>query len=93
MDVLCRRFGRISRIHVVKDRETSKSRGFAFVTFAETHMAALAMDKLDGHGYDHCILHVDWAKPRESRPLPRTGYGEALPQNLQGNSWRGLKIG
>ena len=36
-------------------------RGFGFVTFYHREDAAKAIAKLDGHGYDHLILHLEWA--------------------------------
>merc|ERR1712060_811908 len=61
---LFRPFGPISRIYVAFDRETGESRGFAFVNFMERKHAQLAIDKLDGYGYDNLILRVEWAQPR-----------------------------
>ncbi|EED93645.1 predicted protein, partial [Thalassiosira pseudonana CCMP1335] len=56
-------FGRISRVYLAKDKETMMSRGFAFVSFVHREDAARAMDKLQGHGYDHLILKLEWARP------------------------------
>jgi translation initiation factor 3 subunit G len=80
---LFRPFGRISRIYLAKDRVTMQSRGFAFVTFLHKEDAEAAKGKLDGYGYDHLILKLEWAqpsKPREETTF-RSGYGKALPQN------------
>jgi translation initiation factor 3 subunit G len=63
---LCRRFGPIQRVYLARDRNTNLSRGFAFVTFFVKEDAAKAIEGLDGYGYDHLILSVEWAKP--SRP-------------------------
>jgi translation initiation factor 3 subunit G len=60
---LFRPFGAVSRIFLVKDKETMMSRGFAFVSFLRHEDAARAIAKLDGYGYDHLILHLEWAKP------------------------------
>lgn len=60
---LFRRFGAIQRIYLAKDRETHQSRGFAFINFFARDDAQKAIDKLDGHGYDHLILSVTWANP------------------------------
>ena len=66
---LFRRFGAIQRIYLAKDRETHQSRGFAFINFFAREDAQRAIDKLDGHGYDHLILSVSWANPSgEQRP-------------------------
>jgi len=65
---LFRRFGHTSRIYLAKDRLTNKSRGFAFINYTHREDAQAAIDKLNGHGYDHLILQVEWAKPREEKP-------------------------
>ena len=65
---LFRRFGHTSRIYLAKDRQTNKSRGFAFVSYTNKHDAQNAIDKLNGYGYDNLILHVEWAQPREQKP-------------------------
>lgn len=65
---LFRRFGHTSRIYLAKDRMTGLSRGFAFINYSSRTEAQNAIDKLNGHGYDNLILHVEWAKPREDKP-------------------------
>eukprot|EP00850_Spirogloea_muscicola_P009141 SM000050S17066 [mRNA] locus=s50:607912:609818:- [translate_table: standard] len=65
---LFRGFGPISRIYVAFDRETGLSRGFAFINFINREDAQLAINKLDGYGYDNLILRVEWATPRADRP-------------------------
>jgi len=60
---LFRRFGPISRIYLAKDKTTNLSKGFAFVNFVYREDAARAIEKVSGLGYDHLILHLEWAKP------------------------------
>jgi len=60
---LFRGFGTISRVYLAKDKNTGLSKGFAFVNFVRREDAAQAIKKLSGYGYDHLILHVEWAKP------------------------------
>ena len=36
--------------------------GFAFVHYYDKSDAQKAIDKLNGFGYDHLILKVEWAK-------------------------------
>jgi len=60
---LFRTFGPISRIYLAKDKNTGLSKGFAFINFVHREDAAKAIEKLSGYGYDHLILHVEWAKP------------------------------
>jgi translation initiation factor 3 subunit G len=79
-------FGRISRVYLAKDKETMISRGFAFVSFVHREDAQKAMDKLQGFGYDHLILKLEWAKPSAPKDPAaastfRSGYGKALAQD------------
>eukprot|EP00741_Cyanophora_paradoxa_P010447 tig00000037_g10102.t1 len=60
---LFRQFGPILRTHVARDRATNVSKGFGFITFVRREDAARAIEKLNGYGYDHLILKVDWARP------------------------------
>ncbi len=55
------RYGRITRIYLVKDKITNTSKGFAFVTFDEKRNAQIAMNCLNGFGYGHLILQIEWA--------------------------------
>jgi len=64
---LFRRMGPIQRVYLAKDRETGLSRGFAFVNYYNREDAQAAIDKLNGHGYDHLILSVTWATPSEKK--------------------------
>src|SRR5208282_3733395 len=61
------RFGRISRVFLAKDRETMRSKGFAFVSFHERADAVRAMEKLDKKGYDNLIIRVEFAGKREEK--------------------------
>lgn len=59
---LFERFGRVTRVFLAKDRETGKAKGFAFVSFVDRSDAAIACEKMDGYGYGHLILRVEFAK-------------------------------
>jgi len=56
-------FGNVKRIFLAKDKKTGFTKGFAFVTYMRREDAQRAIDKLSGYGYDHLILHLEWAKP------------------------------
>jgi translation initiation factor 3 subunit G len=80
-------YGRVTRVYLALDRETQKSRGFAFVSFYSKDDAANAMENLQGYGYDHLILKIDWAEPNKkddngggNAMKYASGYGKALPQ-------------
>lgn len=63
---LFRTFGPISRVYLAKDKVTGLSKGFAFINFMRRDDAARAIEKLSGKfGYDHLILHIEWARPSE----------------------------
>lgn len=61
------RFGDVSRVCVVYDRDTGEHRGFAFVNFRMRGAALKAIELLDGFGYENMILRVEMAAPREQR--------------------------
>ncbi|WP_341501998.1 RNA-binding protein [Gallaecimonas sp. GXIMD4217] len=61
-------FGEVSRAHIVKDKETGRSRGFGFVEMADNAMGEAAIKGLDGQEYEGRRLVVNEARPREQRP-------------------------
>ncbi|KAI9748395.1 MAG: translation initiation factor eIF3 subunit g [Candelina submexicana] len=56
------RFGRVTRVFLAKDRDTGMAKGFAFISFQERTDAAKACEKMDGYGFKHLILRVEFAK-------------------------------
>jgi translation initiation factor 3 subunit G len=56
------RFGRVTRVFLAKDRETGRAKGFAFVSYADRSDAARACERMDGYGFGHLILRVEFAK-------------------------------
>ncbi|GAM40212.1 hypothetical protein TCE0_038f12380 [Talaromyces pinophilus] len=59
---LFERFGRVTRVFLARDRDTQRAKGFAFISFADRSDAARACEKMDGFGYRHLILRVEFAK-------------------------------
>lgn len=45
-------------------QNTGLCKGFAYVHFKSRKDAATAIELLNGHGYDHLILSVEWSKPQ-----------------------------
>ena len=70
-------FGQITRIHIATDRETGRSRGFAFVDMPSDEEATRAMTALNGKELDGRALKVNEARPKAERGAggPRQGYG------------------
>ncbi|KXX79321.1 Eukaryotic translation initiation factor 3 subunit G [Madurella mycetomatis] len=56
------RFGRVTRVFLAKDRDTGLAKGFAFISFADRNDAVKACNKMDGFGFRHLILRVEFAK-------------------------------
>jgi translation initiation factor 3 subunit G len=56
------RFGKVTRVFLPKDRDTNRAKGFAFVSYADRGDAERACAKMDGFGYGHLILRVEFAK-------------------------------
>ncbi len=66
-------FGEISEAKVITDRDTGRSRGFGFVTFADDSSAEKASSVLDGSDLDGRTIRVNEAQPRRDRG--DNGYG------------------
>ena len=73
--VLFEPFGQITRVHVAMDRETGRTRGFAFVEMANDEEAAKAIAALDGKEVGGRNLKVNEARPKTERGGPRGGSG------------------
>ncbi len=58
-------FGEVVEAKVVMDRETGRSRGFGFVTFADGEAAERAMG-MNGQDLDGRQVRVDFANDRRS---------------------------
>lgn len=65
------RFGNLSEVKVILDRDTGRSRGFGFVTFDDPQAAQLAAQEMDGAELDGRNLRVNEAADRP----PRRGGG------------------
>ncbi|MBI1956074.1 MAG: RNA-binding protein [Acidobacteria bacterium] len=68
-------FGEITRIQVMTDRDTGRSRGFAFVEMASDDEAAKAITALNSKEVDGRALNVNEARPKPERSGPRGGGG------------------
>ena len=62
--------GTINEVHLMMDKLTGKSRGFAFVTINDDTQAKAAMSALNGKELNGRTLTVNEARPREERPRP-----------------------
>jgi cold-inducible RNA-binding protein len=78
-------FGQVSRVHIAKDRETGRARGFAFVEMPNDDEASKAMAGLDGKEVGGRNLKVNEARPKTaSSGGPRSGGGGGFDRNRGG---------
>jgi|SRR5215472_5045885 RNA recognition motif-containing protein len=78
---LFERFGTVDRVNVVTDRDTGRSRGFAFVEMSDATQADRAIAELNGTDLDGRALNIN-----EARPKPQGG-------GFGGGSFRGNRSG
>jgi RNA recognition motif-containing protein len=60
-------FGAVRSAEVIMDRDTGRSKGFAFVEMSNDQEAAAAITGLNGKEHDGRALTVNEARPREER--------------------------
>jgi RNA recognition motif-containing protein len=60
-------FGEVSSVKILMDRETGRSRGFAFVEMPNQHEAQSAITQLNGKELGGRALRINEARPRERR--------------------------
>jgi cold-inducible RNA-binding protein len=57
-------YGQVDRVNVVTDRDTGRSRGFAFVEMADGPQADQAIAALNGAQLDGRTLNINEARPK-----------------------------
>jgi RNA recognition motif-containing protein len=67
--------GTVESANIIEDRETGRSRGFAFVEMSSKEEGAAAIQQFNGHELGGRALNVNEAKPREDRGGSRGGFG------------------
>lgn len=60
-------YGNVERVSVVTDRDTGRSRGFAFVEMTDAGEADQAIAALNGSNLDGRALNVNEARPKTER--------------------------
>jgi cold-inducible RNA-binding protein len=81
-------FGNVERINLVTDRETGRSRGFAFVEMSNASEADSAISALSGKEFGGRPLTINEAKPKIDRP--RGGNGRRFGGGSHGrDDYRG----
>ena len=80
LETLFAPFGTVRSAQVIEDRDTGRSKGFAFVEMGTDQEAEAAIAGLSGKEHDGRALTVNEARPREERSgvgggRGRGGYG------------------
>ncbi len=60
-------FGEVQSVNLITDRDTGRSKGFAFVEMATDQAGRAAISALNGRMVDEREIRVDEAKPRVER--------------------------
>lgn len=68
-------FGTVSNVTIIKDRETGRPRGFAFVEMSDSGEAATAIQELNLKEINGRAVTVNEARPKADRPARRGGGG------------------
>jgi RNA recognition motif-containing protein len=67
LDQLFSQYGRVQSAEVVMDRDTGRSKGFAFVEMSSDAEAAAAIEGLNLKEHDGRALNVNEARPKTDR--------------------------
>jgi RNA recognition motif-containing protein len=66
--------GSVQSAKVITDRETGRSKGFAFVEMSTDAEATSAIERFNGADWDGRAMNVSEAKPQAPRTNTRDGY-------------------
>lgn len=67
--------GTVVSVDMIKDRDTGRPKGFAFVTMGNQAEAEKAISMFNEKPLDDRVIKVNIARPREERPR-RGGYND-----------------
>ena len=67
--------GAVASVSLMRDRETGRARGFAFVEMASSAEAQAAIAQLHEQAFGGRMLTVNEARPQAPRPSGGGGYG------------------
>jgi RNA recognition motif-containing protein len=81
--------GTVESASVIEDRDTGRSKGFAFVEMSTEEEAATAIDQFNGKELAGRMLKVNEARPRENRSGGGGGRGFGGGGNRGGGGYGG----
>ncbi len=68
-------YGPVERVKIITDRETGRSKGFAFVTLGDQSQLNASIEALNGYDYQGRALRVNASEPKEFKPGGGGGGG------------------
>ena len=77
--------GAVDRVSLITDRETGRSRGFAFVEMPDAGEAERAIAALNGYTLDGRALNVNEARPKVEGGRPGGGGGNFRGRGAAGS--------
>ena len=91
LEELFAQYGTVVSTSVINDRDTGRSKGFAFVEVETKEAADAAIEALNGKDYGGRNIVVNEARPMGDRPPRREGgnsggFGGGRPQNGGGGN-------
>ena len=76
-------YGNVEKVNLITDRDTGRSRGFAFVEMPDSAVADRAITALNGANLDGRPLNVNEARPKSEGGGGR-GFGGGPPRGRGG---------
>lgn len=68
-------YGPVERVKIITDRETGRSKGFAFVTLGDASQLQAAIEAVNGSDYQGRTLRVNASEPKPFNKPAGGGYG------------------
>jgi RNA recognition motif-containing protein len=65
LETLFAQAGTVKSVAIIKDRDSGRSKGFAFVEMSSQEEAQQAISLLDGKEFQSRMLKISFARPRE----------------------------
>ncbi len=65
LKLILEEYGAVDSVKVIKDRETGRSKGFAFAEMPDNGEAENAIERLNGTDYEGRTMVVKEARPKE----------------------------
>jgi len=81
-------FGPVDRVKIITDRETGRSKGFAFVTLGDQAQIDAAVEALNGQDFGGRALRVNASEPKERKPFGGGGGGGGYRPGGGGGGYR-----